>query len=213
LEGNDVNYLAIGDSMSIDKYTGVAGGGAVSQFARRLGAAAVLDLTYDGCTTGGVLSELEKLPAFAPGAITLTAGGNDLLEYALGFKRSGASISAISEDVAFGAVMSNYHAIAGRLSEFNCIVIVNTIYDPSDGDDDKVEAMGIPRTWRTVFDKVNDAIRDLASEYNFHLSDLAELFKGHMDSDTDSWTVMQIEPNLVGATEIAGEWYRLLSQA
>lgn len=30
-------YLALGHSMSIDDYTGVAGGGAVSQFFRTLG--------------------------------------------------------------------------------------------------------------------------------------------------------------------------------
>ena len=36
-------YLALGDSMSIDDYTGVAGGGAVNQFYRRLGDGWTLD--------------------------------------------------------------------------------------------------------------------------------------------------------------------------
>ena len=44
-------YLALGDSMSIDYYTGKTGGGAVSQFYRHLGCNWELkDFTVDGCT-------------------------------------------------------------------------------------------------------------------------------------------------------------------
>src|SRR3712207_4627315 len=70
-------YLALGDSISIDDYTGVAGGGAPSQLARRLGAELV-DLTRDGNVTHGVLADLDRAPATAD-IVTLTAGGNDLL--------------------------------------------------------------------------------------------------------------------------------------
>ena len=54
-----VNYLALGDSISIDDYTGQTGGGAASQFARLTGALRVADLTRDGCTTAGVLVLLD----------------------------------------------------------------------------------------------------------------------------------------------------------
>jgi lysophospholipase L1-like esterase len=55
-------YLALGDSMSIDDYTGVVGGGAVHQFLLTL-----------GC-------RLAEVPRTGRGdLITLTAGGNDLL--------------------------------------------------------------------------------------------------------------------------------------
>jgi hypothetical protein len=47
-------YLALGDSISIDDYTGVRGGGAASQLARKLGLELV-DLTLDGNTTQGCL--------------------------------------------------------------------------------------------------------------------------------------------------------------
>src|ERR671927_1713043 len=70
-------YLAIGDSISIDDYTGVRGGGAPSQLARMLGLELV-DLTRDGNTTHGVLADLARAPAAAD-IVTLTAGGNDLL--------------------------------------------------------------------------------------------------------------------------------------
>ena len=69
-------YLALGDSISIDDYTGVRGGGAPSQLARKLGVALV-DLTRDGNTTQGVLADLARAPAAAD-VVTLTAG-NDLL--------------------------------------------------------------------------------------------------------------------------------------
>jgi hypothetical protein len=52
-------YLAIGDSISIDDYTGVPGGGAPSQLARKL-ALDLVDLTRDGNTTQGVLAELDQ---------------------------------------------------------------------------------------------------------------------------------------------------------
>jgi lysophospholipase L1-like esterase len=70
-------YLAVGDSMSIDAYTGVDGGGAASQLARKL-RLELLDLTADGNTTDGVLADLARAPAAAE-VVTLTAGGNDLL--------------------------------------------------------------------------------------------------------------------------------------
>ena len=77
-EGNVVHgsktYLALGDSMSIDDYTGVRGGGAVNQFFRTLGNEWSLDdRTFDGCQMVGV-------PRNGRGdLITLTIGGNDLL--------------------------------------------------------------------------------------------------------------------------------------
>jgi len=70
-------YLALGDSISIDDYTGVHGGGAPSQLARKLGLE-LIDLTRDGNTTDGVLADLAAAPAAAE-VVTITAGGNDLL--------------------------------------------------------------------------------------------------------------------------------------
>ena len=63
-------YVALGDSISIDDYTGVLGGGAASQLARKLGADLV-DLTSDGNTTHGVLADLARAPT--ADLVTLTA--------------------------------------------------------------------------------------------------------------------------------------------
>ncbi len=56
-----MNYLALGDSISIDTYTGRADGGAASQFARLIRATEFQNLTRDGRTTAGVLEAWAKL--------------------------------------------------------------------------------------------------------------------------------------------------------
>ncbi len=67
-------YLALGDSISIDDYTGVRGGGAPSQLARKLGLELV-DLTRDGNTTHGVLADLARAPAVAELVTVLLRAG------------------------------------------------------------------------------------------------------------------------------------------
>jgi hypothetical protein len=64
-------YLALGDSISIDDCTGVRGGGAASQLARRFGLDLV-EIASDGNTTHGVLADLAGAPASAV-AVTLAA--------------------------------------------------------------------------------------------------------------------------------------------
>jgi hypothetical protein len=108
-------YLALGDSISIDDYTGVPGGGAASQLARKLGLELV-DLTRDGNTTQGVLAELARAPASAD-VVTLTASGNDLL---------GGHLPR--------AILRRLDQIVERLQPLGASVVVNTVYDPSDGD-------------------------------------------------------------------------------
>jgi lysophospholipase L1-like esterase len=108
-------HLALGDSISIDDYTGVRGGGAASQLARKLGAEPI-DLTRDGNTTHGVLADLARAPA-AASIVTLTAGGNDLL---------GGELP--------GAILRRLAQIAQRIEPLGARVVINTIYDPSDGD-------------------------------------------------------------------------------
>jgi hypothetical protein len=73
-----MQYLALGDSISIDDYTGVPLGGAASQFVRLVGATEFQNLTQDGCITDGVLEILTDLTT-SPDVVTLTAGGNDFL--------------------------------------------------------------------------------------------------------------------------------------
>ncbi len=191
-------YAALGDSISIDDYTGVAGGGAPSQLARRLGADLV-DLTRDGNTTHGVLADLERLPAAAD-VVTLTAGGNDLLVGE--FPR---------------AILRRLHQILDRVERLGGVqVVVNTVYDPSDGDDEVGRReLGLSRIaafeLRRRLNALNGGIRRLAAERGFLLADLERLFHGHGIASDEPWFVHVIEPNLAGATAIAEHWHELLA--
>jgi lysophospholipase L1-like esterase len=190
-------YLALGDSISIDDYTGVAGGGAASQLARMLDIELV-DLTRDGNTTRGVLADIARAPSSADVA-TLTAGGNDLLGG--DFPR---------------AILRRLDAIAVQIERLGARVIVNTVYDPSDGDNDVGRReLGLSRLasieLRRRLNAVNNGIRKLAGEHRFLLADLGRVFHGHGVASDEPWFVQMIEPNLAGATAIAEHWYELLA--
>jgi lysophospholipase L1-like esterase len=190
-------YLALGDSISIDDYTGVPGGGAPSQLARKLGVELV-DLTRDGNTTQGVLVDLARTPAAAD-VVTLTAGGNDLL------------VGDLPR-----AILRRLHQIAQRIQPLGARVVVNTIYDPSDGDNDVGRReLGLSRLatieLRRRLNAANGGVRKLAGEHGFLLADLERLFHGHGVASNEPWFVNVIEPNLAGATSIAEHWYELLT--
>jgi len=189
-------YLAVGDSMSIDAYTGVDGGGAVSQLTRKL-RLELVDLTADGNTTDDVLASLARAPAAAD-VVTLTAGGNDLL----------------CGDLS-GAILHRLHRIAEQIEPLGARVVINTIYDPSDGDDEvgrRELGLSSPAMseLRQRLNAVNRGITELAAEHDFLLADIERLFHGHGVTSNDTWYVQMIEPNLAGATEIADLWYQLL---
>jgi acyl-CoA thioesterase-1 len=201
-----MNYLALGDSISIDEYTEVGSGGAASQFARLVGAAQFQDLTRDGRTTAGVLEAWSEI-TLTPDVVTLTAGGNDFLQGAFQAMNSLADWRRVS-----GEPLANLEAIAARLAGWACPVILNTVYDPTDGDDSRIASFGMAAQARTAFNALNDGIRDLAHRQGFLLADLEILFHGHGPASADPWIVMQIEPNLAGATAIARHWHDLYSR-
>jgi lysophospholipase L1-like esterase len=193
-----VRYLALGDSISIDRYTGVRGGGAAAQLAKRLGSRRkdFVDLTRDGETTEGVLRDLER-DDLAADVVTVTAGGNDFL--------TGRPVPAI---------VANLETIAQRLDRLGATVILNTVYDPTDGDDEVARRrMGIPPEARIGFNAMNQGIRDVAERHGFLLGDLEQLFRGHGIASAEPWFVLEIEPNLAGATATAAHWYGLLRSA
>jgi lysophospholipase L1-like esterase len=191
------SYLALEDSISIDDYTGVRGGGAPSQLARKL-AVELVDLTRDGNTTAGVLADLARAPAAAD-FVTLTAGGNDLL---------GGDLHR--------AILRRLHQIAQRIQPLAARVVVNTIYDPSDGNNEVGRReLGLSRlatiALRRRLNALNRGIAKLAAEHDFLVADLEQLFHGHGVASNEPWFVQVIEPNLAGATAIAKHSYELLT--
>lgn len=205
-----MTYVALGDSISIDLYTEVEGGGAAAQLARLLNADEFIDRTRDGMVSQGVLEELRfaqlnGIPS--PDAVTLTIGGNDILS-GYYFREIG---QRNADRIAFDPMRENLVEICQILAEAACPVVVNTIYDPTDGDDSRAVEIGLPLEAREALSATNRLIRALAKAHRFRLCDLELLFRGHGFWSADPWIVMHIEPNLEGATQIAREWHRLLS--
>jgi lysophospholipase L1-like esterase len=190
-------YVALGDSISIDDYTKVVGGGAPTQLAKSL-SLKLVDLTRDGNTTSGVLDDLRQMPSAAD-IITLTAGGNDLL------------LHELPDDI-----LGRLEQVADHLETTGARVIMNTVYDPSDGDDEMGgRELGLSghaiNELRRRLNAINFGIRAIAGRRNFFLADLEELFRGHGLGAREPWFVQEIEPNLVGATAIAARWHELLA--
>src|SRR5262249_17812015 len=161
--------------ISIDDYTGVHGGGAASQLARKL-RLELVDLTRDGNTTQDVLADLAAAPAAAE-VVTLTAGGNDLL---------GGELPR--------AILRRLHQIAQRTHPLDARVVVSTIYDPSDGDNDLGRReFGLSRlatiALRRRLSAVNSGIKTLSQEHDFLLADLERLFHGHGLASDEPWFV------------------------
>ena len=187
-----MHYLAIGDSISIDYYTGVQDGGAASQLARRIQARPFHNRTRDGNVTTGVLADLQHVSE-TPQLITLTVGGNDLL---IGGRAD--------------TILTNLERICGVIDRFGATVIISTVYDPTDGDDSLSSEIGLPVELRGRYNAVNNGIRELASRRGYLLADLEQLFHGHGIRADQTWYTRIIEPNLAGATAIAEHWYELL---
>ena len=203
-----MHYLALGDSISIDDYTGVPNGGAASQFARLIGATHFQDLTRDGHTTGDVVESLIDVIE-PPDVVTLTAGGNDFLQGAFEIVRDPgrATWAGCLRDT-----LDNLCRIADHLDLFECLVIFNTIYDPTDGDNALLAQFGVGPVARIAYNALNDGIRILARQRGYLFSDLQTLFHGHGAVAHDTWIVGQIEPNHAGATAIADHWHSLFSE-
>ena len=131
--------------------------------------------------------------------MTLTAGGNDLL---LGHLPR--------------AILDRLHQIAERIQPLGTRVVVNRIYDPSDGDNEVGRReLGRSRLaaieLRRRLNAVNHGIGKLAGDRGFLLADLERLFHGHGIASSEPWFANVIEPNLAGATAIAEHWYQLLT--
>lgn len=169
-------YLALGDSMSIDDYTGVAGGGAVNQFFRSLGAGWTLDdRTFDGCMMGDV-------PRDGRGdLITLTIGGNDLL---------GNKERYLSEGPAEFA--SEHQELLQDIRDRNpnAKFIVGDIYAP---------AAPLNELESAALGVVNEIIHANCREVGAIIAHIHATFRGR----EDSYLCLEIEPTLAGATAIA----------
>lgn len=169
-------YLALGDSMSIDDYTGVEGGGAVNQFFRALGEGWSLDdRTFDGCIMAGV-------PRNGHGdLITLTIGGNDLLWNRERYLREGIDDFQREHAELLAAI---------RQANPDATLIVGDVYEP---------AMPLSDVERRGLSTANAAIHKNCEQVQAAVAPIHDTFQGH----SHSFLCLGIEPTLLGATAIA----------
>lgn len=199
-----MHYLALGDSISIDDYTGVPGGGAATQFARAISADPFQDRTGDGWTTQNVLEALPSIEG-SPNVITLTIGGNDLL--ALLMQEDGTGISG--KDILL--IVSRIQDICIHLRKtYDATLILSTVYDPTDGDVRRLADVQLPAPVLQMLTELNVGIRLIARSCGARLCDLERLFHGHGFWSEDPWLTDIIEPNLAGAAAIAKHWQTLI---
>ncbi len=169
-------YLALGDSMSIDQYTGVKGGGAVNQFHKWLGDSWRLDdRSVDMC-------RMRYVPTDGQGRIiTLTIGGNDLLAELQNYLENGIESFADEHLRLLQAI---------RLTNPNSLFIIGNVYAPqSPLTDEMTQAL----------DAANQAIAKNAGAAGAVLADIRGAFRGH----EQDLLCFDIEPSLKGAAVIA----------
>jgi lysophospholipase L1-like esterase len=227
-----MRYAALGDSMSIDVYAGGAGRGAASLLHRNRDidfpdwsgrdlhtrGYELLDLSYDGATTGGVLAQ--QLPRLErPDLVTITIGGNDLMGAYGDTAGAEAVIRTVAErsDAILDGVTATFRGPRR--------VVVSTVYDPSDGTG--AVPSGLP-PWPDgprLVRRLNARLTDLADRHGAVVADLHAHFLGHgakagdpgqphpRPDNRDLWYCGVIEPNAWGAAEIRRVWWLAIEEA
>jgi lysophospholipase L1-like esterase len=168
------------------------------------------NLATDGATIGEVFGE--QMPLLADSdertLVTITVGSNDLLS-AFANRPRKSLLEAIARDV---GEAYEFLVDAVRRSRPNAVLLLTTIYDPSDrmGKIPGVleEAGTLPIE---VLEGLNDRVRELAGGTpGALLADVHEHFLGHgasaPEDDRWYWRRSLVEPNAQGASEIRRVW-------
>lgn len=221
-------YVSLGDSMSIDVYAGGPGCGGPSLLYRnrdddfpewkgrdlqsRLPGARLIPLATDSGTSATVrFSQIPRLKEMniRPAVITVTMGGNDLLQTFGSDENAHAARRALWENSQ--AALAELRALAGS----DAAILVGTIYDPGDGSGD-AEAMEM-RAWPNALAWIrdfNETLRAVAGEHGAVVADIHARFQGHGLSvgnpaqfearprNRNLWYCGGIEPNAWGASGI-----------
>lgn len=188
-----------------------------NDLASRFPAIEYTNLAGDGATIGDVFGE--QLPQLAqseePTLLTLTIGATDLFS-AFVNRYKAPLLERITHDVAeaFDFIVDSV-----RRSRPNSLLIVSTIYDPSDrtgrirGIFDEAGVMSL-----RALDSLNESIRTVANGTpGLLLGEVYGHFLGHgvtaPESDSWYWRRSLLEPNARGASEIRRVWMEALTAA
>jgi lysophospholipase L1-like esterase len=168
------------------------------------------NLTADGATTGDVLGmQLMKIePSDQPVLVTLTAGGNDMLQVLHSDRPPPSLVTGIVERLQL--VLRQLRA---KLP--HALIVVATVYDPSDGTNDLGGgSLDVQAGWLRDF---NRAVRELAAETpGVRLADVHAHFLGNGISipmeNRWYWRGLIFEPNARGASEIRRLWLNAIER-
>lgn len=188
-----------------------------NDLASRFPAIEFTNLASDGATIGDVFGEqLAQLEASdEPTLFTLTVGSTDLFS-AFGSRPKPEILEHIAKDVAeaFDFIVNTV-----RSTRPNSLLIVSTIYDPSD------RTGRIPGVHESsgrlplgALDRLNESIRRIAQgTAGVLLGEVYGHFLGHgvtaPEADRWYWRRSLIEPNARGASEIRRVWMEALTAA
>jgi hypothetical protein len=182
-------YLALGDSMSIDLYTGVEGGGAVNQFFAWF---RWLHQPWTLVDKSANMCQMRNVPANERGdLITLTIGGNDLLFEQEVYLRDG-----------LGGFAREHLDLLSRLRAASPegFLIVGNIYSPQTPLEGRLAE---------ALDEANAMIAANVETVGGHLADIRAAFHGK----EQELLCYDIEPSLKGATVIAGLFKEVVVRA
>jgi lysophospholipase L1-like esterase len=182
--------------------------------------ARLIPLTADAATSATVrYAQIPRLKEMQirPDIITLTIGGNDLVQT---FGSESATLDAhrnVKENV--GWTLRELRKMVGP----EVPILLGTIYDPSDGTGDggalNMGAWPSALAWLGLF---NNTLKQLAAEHNCQVADINAHFLGHglsvgdprqhdpRPENRDLWYCGIIEPNAWGASAIRGLWWETL---
>jgi len=175
------------------------------------------NVAMDGATVGDVFGEqLPRLMASEePTLLTLTVGATDLFSAFTNRPKAGL-IERIAKDIAdaFDFVVDSV-----RRTRPNSLLIVSTIYDPSDRTGRLRGAFEDAGSLQLrALDTLNDAIRKTANGTpSVLLGEVYGHFLGHgvtaPETDRWYWRRSLVEPNARGASEIRRVWMEALTAA
>ncbi|MFL5495679.1 MAG: SGNH/GDSL hydrolase family protein [Gemmatimonadales bacterium] len=169
---------------------------------------AFLSLAEDGATIDDVTTEeLARLGHDSNDAgilLTLTAGGNDLLD---------ALVSGQPLERAVRQIERRYTDLVATVREElpAATLVLTTVYDPTDGTGHLPGLESLGRLPLEYLHRFNDQVRELAGETEHTLvADVHRHFLGHgvsaREADRWYWRRNLIEPNARGASEIRRMW-------
>lgn len=207
-------YLALGDSLSVDKFAGPGLGAASLLYQNRddrwpefrgrdlksrFPGIAFHNLATDGHTTGDVAAQTWPTPG-GPALITLTVGGNDLI----------ACLNRGSLDPT--PVVGSISRLVDRLHQRypESTLMLATVYDPTDGTGQVqsghrrfAPGMAAFRDFNARLGRLPVTLVDVHAHFLGHgMRHDDATYEHHHPDDPTFWYTLDIEPNARGSSEI-----------